>query len=45
MQEDDREEAVELNGRIEEALAGSDAAGLDKAAAALRELLSFVEGR
>jgi hypothetical protein len=45
MHEDDREEAVDLNERIEEALATSDAAGLDAAAGALRELLFFVEGR
>jgi molecular chaperone DnaK (HSP70) len=45
MHEEDREEAVELNERIEEALAGSDRAGLEEAAAELRELLFFVEGR
>jgi hypothetical protein len=45
MHEEDREEAVDLNERIEEALAGSDRAGLEEAAAELRELLFFVEGR
>ena len=45
MHEEDREEAVDLNERIEEALAGSDRAGLEAAAAELRELLFFVEGR
>jgi len=45
MHEDDREEAVDLNERIEEALAAPDAAGLEAAAAELRELLFFVEGR
>jgi len=44
MHEEDREEAVDLNERIEQALAGSDRAGLE-AAAELRELLFFVEGR
>jgi len=45
MHEEDREEAVDLNERIEQALAGSDRAGLETAAAELRELLFFVEGR
>jgi len=45
MHEEDREEAVDLNERIEQALAGSDRAGLEAAAAELRELLFFVEGR
>ena len=45
MHEEDREEAVDLNERIEQALAGSDRTGLEAAAAELRELLFFVEGR
>jgi hypothetical protein len=45
MHEEDREEAVDLNERIEQALAASDRPGLDAAAAELRELLFFVEGR
>ncbi len=42
--EDDREEMIDLNEQLEKALADEDAAGAAKAAAALKELLFFVEG-
>ena len=45
MHPDDVEEAVSLNERIASALAAGDAAELEAAAAALRELLFFLEGK
>ncbi len=45
MHADDREEAIELHDRIEAAIADADAAALEAAAASLREMLFFVEGR
>ena len=45
MHEEDREEAVDLHERIEEALASQDAEALGPAIAALKELLFFIEGR
>lgn len=44
MHGDDREEAIGLHEQIESALESDDAAALQKATAALRELLFFVEG-
>ena len=45
MHADDVEEAVALHERIAGAIAARDAAELEEAAAALRELLFFLEGR
>ncbi|MFN0103438.1 MAG: Hsp70 family protein [Bryobacteraceae bacterium] len=45
MHGDDREEAIGLHEQIESALESDDAEALQKAAAALRELLFFVEGK
>ncbi|MBV9677331.1 MAG: Hsp70 family protein [Acidobacteriaceae bacterium] len=44
MHDEDREEVIELNEKIEAALAARDPATLTSATAALRELLFFVEG-
>jgi hypothetical protein len=44
MHEEDREEVIELNEKIEAAMAARDTATLSSATAALRELLFFVEG-
>jgi hypothetical protein len=45
MHDEDREEAVNLIEAVEDARASHDATELDKAAAALRELLYFVGGK
>lgn len=44
MHEEDREEVIGLNEKLEAAIAARDTAALASAAAALRELLFFVEG-
>jgi molecular chaperone DnaK len=44
MHEEDREEVIGLNEKIEAAMAARDTAALTSATAALRELLFFVEG-
>jgi molecular chaperone DnaK len=44
MHEEDREEVIGLNEKIEAAMAARDTAALASTAAALRELLFFVEG-
>lgn len=44
MSAEDRDDAVDLNERLEEALAGGDEVELGAASAALQELLFFVEG-
>ena len=45
MHEEDREEAIELNARLESAAANGDAAEVKQATKALKELLFFVEGQ
>lgn len=45
MHADDREEALNLNEAVEDALAATDPSALSDAVEALRELLFFVEGR
>ena len=41
----DREEAIDLHEGIGDAIASNDAAALDRASKALKELLFFVEGQ
>jgi molecular chaperone DnaK len=43
--EDDREEVIGLNQTIESAIEGGDVVALQKALAAMREVLFFIEGR
>jgi len=45
MHAEDREEAIDLHEKIDRALTSGDAAALQQAAGALKELLFFVEGR
>jgi molecular chaperone DnaK (HSP70) len=45
MHVNDREETIEINARIEAAIAAQDAAGLYEAIKELREILFFVEGK
>jgi molecular chaperone DnaK (HSP70) len=45
MHAEDREEAIDLHERIDAATTSGDAAALQEAAGALKELLFFVEGR
>ena len=45
MHEDDREEAIDLNEKVEQALASRDRAAAQDAVASLKELLFFVEGK
>jgi molecular chaperone DnaK (HSP70) len=45
MHEEDREEAIDLHERIEEAIEAGDAAALVEASRALTELLFFMEGQ
>jgi molecular chaperone DnaK len=45
MHAEDREEAIDLHEKIDTAMASGDAAALQEATGALKELLFFVEGR
>jgi len=45
MHAEDREEAIDLHEKIDMAMASGDRAALKEAAAALKELLFFVEGQ
>jgi molecular chaperone DnaK (HSP70) len=45
MHAEDREEAIDLHEKIDTAMASGDAAALQEATAALKELLFFIEGR